>query len=59
MTGILGIVVALALLMYLAFRGISVLILAPALALLAVLIAGGYRINGGLHADLHAKHRRL
>jgi H+/gluconate symporter-like permease len=46
MTGILGIVVALALLMYLAFRGISVLILAPAMALLAVLIAGGLPILG-------------
>ena len=44
MTGILGIVVALALLMYLAFRGISVLILGPAMAIVAVLIAGGLPI---------------
>lgn len=40
MTGIIGILVALALLMYLAYRGISVLLLAPATALLAVLLAG-------------------
>ena len=40
MIGLLGIVIALALLMYLAFRGISVIILAPATALLAVLIDG-------------------
>ena len=41
MMGIVGIVVALALLMYLAFRGVSVLILGPAMAIVAVLIAGG------------------
>ncbi len=46
MIGILGIVVALALLMYLAFRGLSVLILGPAMALVAVLIAGGLPILG-------------
>ena len=44
MIGILGIVVALGLLMYLAFRGLSVLILGPAMALVAVLIAGGIPI---------------
>lgn len=44
MSGIIGIVIALALLMYLAFRGISVLILGPTMAIVAVLIAGGLPI---------------
>ena len=39
--GLLGIVLSLCLLMYLAYRGINVLILAPLLALLAVLMSGG------------------
>jgi H+/gluconate symporter-like permease len=38
-TGILAILVALALLMYLAYRGLSLLILAPALATLAVVVS--------------------
>ncbi|MBB1492336.1 MULTISPECIES: GntP family permease [unclassified Paracoccus (in: a-proteobacteria)] len=38
--GLLGIVLSLGLLMYLAYRGINVLILAPLLALLAVLLSG-------------------
>ena len=38
--GLLGIVLSLGLLMYLAYRGINVLILAPLLALLAVLMSG-------------------
>ena len=38
--GLLGIVISLILLMYLAYRGINVLILAPAMALLAVLMSG-------------------
>jgi len=41
MLGVLGIIISLALLIYLAYRGISVLILAPVLALLAVLFQGG------------------
>ena len=41
MLGIVGIVISLLLLMYLAYRGISVLVLAPLLALLAVLFGGG------------------
>ncbi len=41
MTGILGVLIALALLMYLAYRGISVLILAPVMAMLAVLFEWG------------------
>ncbi|MGY6534270.1 MAG: GntP family permease [Pararhodobacter sp.] len=41
MTGILVIVAALAALMYLAYRGLSLLLLAPALALIAVLAAEG------------------
>ncbi|MBB6215554.1 H+/gluconate symporter-like permease [Anaerosolibacter carboniphilus] len=38
--GVLGIIISLGLLMYLAYRGITVLILAPILALLAVLLGG-------------------
>lgn len=41
MTGILGIVLALVLLMALAYRGVSVLILAPLMALVAVLFSPG------------------
>ncbi len=41
MIGVFGIVLSLFLLMYLAYRGINVLILAPILSLLAVLISGG------------------
>ena len=41
MTGILVIVAALAALMYLAYRGLSLLLLTPALAILAVLVAEG------------------
>ncbi len=40
MLGVIGIIVSLVLLMYLAYRGISVLILAPLLALLAVMFSG-------------------
>ena len=40
MLGVIGIIVSLGLLMYLAYRGISVLILAPLLALLAVVFSG-------------------
>jgi H+/gluconate symporter-like permease len=40
MVGVLGIVLSLFLLMYLAYRGINVLVLAPLMALLAVLIGG-------------------
>lgn len=41
MIGLLGIVLSLLLLMYLAYRGINVLLLAPVLATLAVIFAGG------------------
>jgi len=44
MIGVLGIFVSLALLMYLAYRGISVLILAPLLSLLAVLAGSDTRV---------------
>lgn len=40
MVGVIGIVLSLGLLMYLAYRGISVLILAPILALLAAVFSG-------------------
>lgn len=39
--GVFGIILSLGLLMYLAYRGITVLVLAPLLALLAVLMSGG------------------
>lgn len=42
--GLIGIFLSLGLLMYLAYRGINVLILAPLLALLATLFAGGLPI---------------
>ena len=41
MLGLIGIIISLGLLMYLAYRGISVLILAPVLAVLAVLFQSG------------------
>jgi H+/gluconate symporter-like permease len=41
MLGVAAIVVALGLLMFLAFRGVTVLVLGPAMATLAALIAGG------------------
>jgi H+/gluconate symporter-like permease len=44
--GLIGIFLSLILLMYLAYRGINVLILAPLLSLLAVLFAGGLPILG-------------
>lgn len=44
MIGVLGILLSLALLMYLAYRGINVLVLAPILALLATLLDGDTRL---------------
>ncbi|MDD2868343.1 GntP family permease [Neomegalonema sp.] len=44
--GLLGVVLSLVLLMYLAYRGVNVLILAPLLALLAVLFSGDLPILG-------------
>ncbi len=46
MLGLVGIILSLLLLMYLAYRGINVLILAPLLALLAVLFAGDTPLLG-------------
>jgi H+/gluconate symporter-like permease len=40
MFNIISVLIALGILMYLAFRGISLLILAPSMALLAVLLTG-------------------
>jgi len=40
MEGVIGILLSLALLMFLAYRGVSVIILAPVLAMLAVVLAG-------------------
>jgi H+/gluconate symporter-like permease len=42
--GLFGIILSLGLLMYLAYRGINVLILAPLLAMLAVVLSGGLPI---------------
>ena len=44
MLGVAGVSVSLLLLMHLAYRGISVLVLAPLLALLAVVLGGGFDI---------------
>ncbi len=44
MIGVLGILLSLGLLMYLAYRGINVLVLAPILALLAALLGGETRL---------------
>ncbi len=44
--GLIGIFLSLGLLMYLAYRGINVLILAPILSMLAVLMSGGLPILG-------------
>jgi H+/gluconate symporter-like permease len=44
MMGVLGILASLALLMYLAYRGINVLVLAPSLSLMAVLAGGDARL---------------
>lgn len=44
--GLIGITLSLLLLMYLAYRGVNVLILAPLLSLLAVLFSGGLPIFG-------------
>lgn len=44
MVGVLGILLSLGLLMYLAYRGFSVLLIAPLLALLAALIGGETRL---------------
>ncbi|MCY6484423.1 GntP family permease [Clostridium aestuarii] len=41
MVGVIGVIVSLVLLMYLAYRGISVLVLAPVLAMFAALMSGG------------------
>ncbi len=46
MIGVFGILLSLLLLMWLAYRGITVLVLAPLLALLAVLIDGDTRLLG-------------
>lgn len=46
MLGVLSILVALALLMYLAYRGITLLILAPAMAVLAAALGGGLPLLG-------------
>jgi H+/gluconate symporter-like permease len=44
--GLIGIILSLILLMYLAYRGINVLVLAPILSLMAVAFAGGLPILG-------------
>jgi len=46
MAGVLSILLALALLMYLAFRGVTLLILAPAMAVFAAALGGGLPLLG-------------
>ncbi len=46
MIGLAGVILSLILLMYLAYRGINVLVLAPLMALLAVLAQGDLPILG-------------
>jgi H+/gluconate symporter-like permease len=46
MIGLAGVVLSLVLLMYLAYRGINVLVLAPLMALLAVLAQGDLPVLG-------------
>jgi H+/gluconate symporter-like permease len=55
MLGILGIFLSLALLIYLAYRGLSVLVLAPLLALLAVLMNGGVPLLAS-YTEVFMKH---
>lgn len=55
MLGILGIFLSLALLIYLAYRGLSVLILAPILALLAVVMNGGVPLLAS-YTEVFMKH---
>ncbi len=52
MIGVYGILLSLLLLMYLAYRGVSVIILAPALALLAVIIAGESHTLLGVYTEV-------
>ena len=46
MLDLVAVLLALGLLMYLAYRGVTLLILAPAMALLAALLTGGLPILG-------------
>ena len=55
--GLLGILVALGLLIWLAFRGWSVLLLAPAAALVAA-ASRARAAAGALDADLHGQRAR-
>ena len=52
MIGLFGIVLSLGLLMYLAYRGISVLVLAPILALVAVLFSGEGAVLLGTYTQI-------
>ena len=58
MIGVIGIILSLGLLMYLAYRGITVLILAPILALVAAAFLG-HADHGDLHPCLHAQPGQL
>lgn len=53
--GIFAIVVSLALLMYLAYRGVSVLVLAPVLAILAVVLSGEASQSLGIYTEVFMK----
>lgn len=55
MISLLGIVLSLFLLMYLAYRGYSVIVLAPVLALLAVLFSGDMNVLLGTYTQIFMK----
>ena len=59
MIGIVGIVLSLILLMYLAYRDVSVLVLAPLCALLAVTVRWKSAGAGDVHADFHGECRSV
>src|SRR5690606_2455532 len=55
MTGTLAIIISLVLLMYLAYRGITVLLLAPLMAALAVLLSGEMGVLLPIYTDTFMK----
>ncbi len=55
MLGVLAIIISLLLLMYFAYRGVSVIILAPVLAMFAVLFAGESSQIMGIYTQVFMK----
>jgi H+/gluconate symporter-like permease len=60
MFDLVAVLIALGLLMYLAYRGVTLLILAPAMALLAALLTGGLPILGAYQSvdKVQSQHMR-